>query len=406
MDASTVSGNIVLLAEKAINESCPVGTVTVPAQYSLLDRFLAFFNKVYLNIAKIFGDRVIAIQPDINSHNYCLVSGSAVAEESGGNTNVRFYPEKVLDPATNYYVVVKGQVNVASSSNGIISSKGIGLMADGYNYYFGPWNSAGTSYLGSYIYKFTTMSSNNQSSGLCLVDKVQILPKSYLFNTASNDPVESDTDIDSVTFDTKADRDKVYVVSALAADGQMLNSISGVYYWDFSWGIQNNRVVNFGNVTGLSSSGDRRLVSVVPGTTDGSSEVSAQINISGIFGASSKSTAERVQVFICSNPWPAPTTINGYLFWQPFIDQSANCSESLGNCDNYNYSFYYCRDSGVAGTDDDLPSLSGKGEVIRGQSDKKVCSNNREEECFVDADCDTGSVCVYEMLKESYFFSN
>lgn len=405
IDLLTVSGNVILLAEKPTNEACPTGTITIPQEYSLVQRFLAFFDKAYVSVAKIFSNKVVAVSPDTNLYNYCLVSGSAIAEDSGSNTNIRFYPEKLLDPSTNYYVVVKGQEDVASSSNGIVSAKGIGLREDGYDgYYIGPWSSTGTSYPGSYIYSFTTMSSNNQSSGLCLVDKVQILPKSYLFDTASNDPVEDDININSATFDTKADKDKVYIANALAADGQVLNSIPGVYYWNFSWGIQNNKVVNFENVSGLTNSGDRRLVSVVPGVTDGSSEVSVQINIDGIFGPSSKSSSEKANVFICSNPWPATTTINGYLFWQPFIDENTNCS--TGNCADYNYSFYYCRDSGVAGPDDDLPSLSGKGEVIRGQSDKKVCSNNREEECFVDADCDTGAVCVYEMLKESYFFSN
>ncbi|MBU1940660.1 MAG: hypothetical protein KKC68_02690, partial [Candidatus Thermoplasmatota archaeon] len=58
-------------------------------------------------------------------------------------------------------------------------------------------------------------------------------------------------------------------------------------------------------------------------------------------GSGTKSVPSRV--FLCENPWPA---IGSDKIWRVWKDTSTN------------FSFYYCRDAGAPGTDDDLPAIS------------------------------------------------
>lgn len=68
------------------------------------------------------------------------------------------------------------------------------------------------------------------------------------------------------------------------------------------------------------------------------------------------SSAARFRTFICKNPWPAGTTAEPF----PFTDQNApphHTWTSGGPAYPGNFSFFYCRDRGDAGTADDLPAI-------------------------------------------------
>ncbi|MHB8904135.1 MAG: hypothetical protein ACYC40_03485, partial [Patescibacteria group bacterium] len=116
--------------------------------------------------------------------------------------------------------------------------------------------------------------------------------------------------------------------------------------------------------------------------------------------------SSNLYVFICQNPWP-PVAADGS--WSPWAD---NCQGSMGGaCSDYNYKFYYCRDTGDNTTLDDLPAIISQA-VIRGQSTNLVCSSNNSVCSSLNSPCGPDNdgngvpdgVCLWNILKESYFF--
>jgi hypothetical protein len=104
-------------------------------------------------------------------------------------------------------------------------------------------------------------------------------------------------------------------------------------------------------------------------------------------------------VFLCANPWPIEK--NG--LWTPWADISFDKDNKP--VINHNYKFYYCRDAGEPGTADDLPAIDDSA-LILGANTNFFCSDGGAACAVAGAACGpTGSgVCVWSVLKESYFF--
>jgi hypothetical protein len=120
------------------------------------------------------------------------------------------------------------------------------------------------------------------------------------------------------------------------------------------------------------------------------------------FGGDNANQTVPVQIFLCKNPWPPVISVDN---WQPFEDSTA-CNVNSGDCYTFDYEFYYCRDAGDPNrTDDDLPALVSGGNLVNiGRSARLVCSNNRDQECTVNSDCGPDNFCIWDILKETYFF--
>jgi hypothetical protein len=265
-------------------------------------------------------------------------------------------------------------------------------------------------YTNSQIIAFSTLSDQGANAGLCAVDNVQVSPSSYLFQTTDNalTSEEDDSNASSSTFDTVADRDKVFSAEAYSADGQTLQPVTGSngvggYYWTWNFSPANSSVIATSSVLNLPS--NETLVTAQKGTTDGESKLTATIKMAAtnaITAGDGFNNSSDIYVFICNNPWP-PVGSNGS--WSPWIDNSSNCLSNSGSCLNGNYKFYYCRDAGTTGTQDDLPAITNQA-VIRGtslicSSDNSACASSAK----VGDACSSGAgVCVWSVLKESYFF--
>lgn len=444
MDAISFNNSVLLLEEREYgNGVCPAGTFIT--QGDALQELLAYKNKNLFQhliskvnltwqkiVSRLSGNRALADVPDPGKL-YCAIPGVVSGEENGVKTSLVFAPKKLLSPNTNYYLVVKGDEDLNSQA-GVRSLASIGMNGEGY---FDPTSGSfvegefikfnNRSYKNSQIIKFTTISDQGPRAGICAVDHVSINPASYLFKTTSNDLNENDN-INSSTFDTKADRDKLFRAWALSSDDQLLQPVAG-YFWDWDWNV-NAGIVGLTGFPGLYS--DIIFVTANEGVIDAETKISATINMdrflnTGTCNSSPSCVCQDVNcldnccnvysagngfnkegdiyIFICNNPWP-PVDVSGN--WYPWSD---NCNNAIGSCANYNYKFYYCRDAGNSTTLDDLPAIIDQA-VIRGQSSNLTCSSDKSpcdvlgSTCGLDQNGDgqPDGLCIWNILKESYFF--
>lgn len=416
MDMASFAANVLLLEEHDYgNGVCPTGTYLTksPAE----EDFLAAQNKNWFARLRqtlvAFWDRLtgrlsaaaLAMPPSSNKL-YCAIPGTVYGENDGNYSSLFFAPQRLLDPNASYYLVIKGDESL-NSQTGVLSAKEIGFNGLGY---VGPTGTSTPLQFNTHQYphaqaiQFTTLSDQGPNAGVCSVDHVQVNPTSYLFKTTDNalPSVEDDTNASSTTFDTAADRDKVFTAAAYSAAGQILQPVSG-YSWNWSFQSDNPGVVATSTVPNLPA--DRIFVTAQKGVTDSQAKLTATIHMTSgnaAFGGDGFNNFSNLYVFICQNPWP-PVSASG--LWSPWTD---TCVGSVnGNCSNYNYKFYYCRDAGTTGTQDDLPAIDNQA-VIRGGSlacstDGTPCPASAQAGVTTCGSSHTG-LCVWNILKESYFF--
>ncbi|MBN2854003.1 IPT/TIG domain-containing protein [Patescibacteria group bacterium] len=453
MNFNSLSDNIILVEEKNPDSGlCPSGSMlaydstieNVFANKNLLARLRTKLQSSWQKLASAFSNsyaqKALANQPNENNL-YCAVPGKVSIENTLDQSTISFTPESLLSPATNYYLLIKGDEEL-NSQTGIISLKGIGFNGKGYldmdGEYIEGENIAfnGRNFKNSHIIKFSTLSSQGATAGICLVDRLAIAPSSYLFNTTSDALNSEENDVPgdgNDTFDTKADKDKIFAVGALSVDGQHLKPVSG-YAWDYNFEIIDTKVASGTTLEALPI--NQYFVEAVNGVSDAETKIKAEINMNRFseagacdasascscsssscpenccnlsFGGDGFNTSADIYVFVCSNPWPKVKADGG---WVPWSDQADNCNLPGSSCPNFNYKFYYCRDAGGTETFDDLPAILNQPVVI-GQTNSLVCSSDKSISCTVSGDrCGLDNnndgladgVCVWDVLKESYFF--
>jgi len=446
MDVTSFNGNVLLLEEREYDSGvCPAGTFI--AQGDSLADILAQKNKVWLarlldklqagivRLTRYFSDQAFA-NPPSDSKLYCSVPGTASGENNGDYSSLIFAPQKLLSPATNYYLVVKGDENL-NSKTGVLSAVAIGFNGKGYG------NDANLSsyilskdlkfnnqsYINAQIIKFSTLSDQSPSAGICAVDEVFVNPSSYLFKTTENSLDENDAAPGHRTFDTIADRDRVFTAYAYSADKQLLQPVTG-YFWRWNLTVDNPDIAAINPIPGLPA--NQAFVYARGGITDGETKIKATIDMSSFLdgcaggkcscqdalcsnrccnaysGGDGFNQSSNLYVFLCNNPWPSVGP-NGE--WLPWADNSVNCLSGSGDCSSYNYKFYYCRDAGGNGTLDDLPAISDPA-VVRGTSANLLCSSDRTPCSVLNGACGpdqngdgtADGFCLWDVLKESYFF--
>ena len=417
MDPTSLTDNVLLL-EKDSGTTCPTGSTQVTFKKTanvfakIYNSTAGVINNAAQTLAKVFDLNFMALASNIYNppivYSYCSIPGTVSYNNNSANTVLNFKPNNLLAPNKQYFVVVKGQDIDATSTQGVMDYLKVGMNSNGYN---GSAFTAGSqTFTGAYVWSFTTLNGNNPTSGICTIDQAKITPTAYLFNVATNDLNEKDNDAADPTFDTKADRDKVFSVQALSATNQPLYSVPG-YSWTWDWTIPDNVNTNPLTMSSVNNtlSDDQTLVSIPAGLTDNSVHLSATVNMDSgnVFNTGNQTAASvPIRIFICNNPWPPIDNINSQDNWHPFSDQTA-CNPNTGLCTDFNYDFYYCRD-----TSDPhklLPALvtNDTGLVNLGRSSRLVCSNNRNLACTsatVAQDCGTGNFCIWDILKETYFF--
>lgn len=425
MDVTSLEGNLLLLEETS--GACSPGTYFVGQadldnDRTILKLIKNIFNKSFNALARVFGKTALALP--LSYKNYCSVLGTIDFEHLANNkTKAYFKPNNLLKAGAKYFVVVKGD-EALNSNSGVKSLEGIGM--NGLGYYTGDllnapnpgvWleSSANSNikfnnvhYQNSYIWEFNTQDVSSLGQGICTIDYVNLSPSSYLFQTVDNDINENDEDPSHISFDSVKDRDKVYSAKAYSADSQLIQP-TAQYDWTWDWNVSNENVLVFyddldnneeSDIIGFSVDGNKRLIGAKNGITDGQANVSVSTILSSPYTTVGDGVSKTVPVYvmICNNPWPA---FNGDI-WEPWRDKEFNIEgENVGQ---YNYEFYYCRDSGSQGTADDLPAFLSDRDVTRGNSLVRVCSNAPSQTCSVSSDCPSGGLCLASFLKETYFF--
>lgn len=433
MDTNSFLNNFILFEEKTYgNGICPAGTfladanaVSEIARAQNKNIFVRLWENIKTKTAAIFNHKnsqALGAAPSADKL-YCSVPGTVSSEDSGPQTSLEFTPEKALSPATNYYVVVKGDETLTSKA-GVLSASQIGMNEAGFreatvitngvnkNYTTKFTNAVhfnNLSYKNAYSYKFTTLSDQGVSAGICAIEYVTLGPSSYLFKTTTNALNEKDDNSDA-TFDTAIDGDKAFTAAAYSSNNQLLYPVVG-YAWDWKWIVIDPSVVDI-STKPLNLPETRKLITAKTGVTDGQTIIRATIDMSkyrsgcgsscNAFAVGDGQTASSdIYVFLCSNPWPA-VKVDGT--WSPWNDAGANCSMGVANsCDNFNYKFYYCRDAGGPGTLDDLPAINNS-PITR--SGNLLCSLDNTPCSIINSPCgaENKGVCLWNILKESYFF--
>lgn len=416
MDANSFNGNFFLFEERNYGEgTCPEGTFISEADIIGIDQtaknssiLQQIWGRVGTWISKLLGgEKVLATPPD-SKKLYCAVDSQMRFSEEDGKTSLVIVPKKILSPATQYFVLIKGDENL-SSDLGVLSAEKIGMNERGFipvSENSNPVKFNGRSYRNAYSFSFTTLPENGARNGICEIDYVKISPSSYLFQKTADDANEDDSNPEAKSFDAVRDGDKLFSADAYSSSNQLLNPVSG-YNWNWSWKVTNKNVADFSSEP-VGLPGNRRLVVANSTVTDGQTQITATIDMSAyrsgcgancnkFFIGDSVYKSSDVYVFSCANPWPA---VRPDGTWYPWQDSSGNCSGS-GACDNFNYKFYYCRDAGQPGTFDDLPVINYSPVSLTGNL---VCSSDKTPCSAPGSACSGGGVCIWEILKESYFF--
>ncbi len=432
---SSLDGNVLLLEERSAgDEACPSGTAlgginTARGSDSYIARV---FYRVLAFVKDIFGQ---AVSADTSANFYCLVPASLASEGDGSKSAVSIQPIGVLAADTAYYAIIKGDAALDSNS-GVLSSWGIGMNGRGYlplngSAYIsgGSMTFNGQSFPNSYIMRFSTLPNQSDNNGICNIASVSVDPYSYLFQTTENHIDEDDSNWQADNFDNQNDGDKLFIAHAYSSSGEELHQVTG-YAWDWSWNSPDGESLVKINVL-AGAPGNYRLVRANQGISDGNTYVSATVSMARFKGESCESDScscsgpscpenccnyylggdsyrysAPVYIFICDNPWP---TVNNDGTWTPWKD---NCDNSTGGaCSGYGYAFYYCRDNGQGGSQDDLPAIINPA-VITGTGNQLACTNNGNpcSELYAacgndeDRDGNADGICVWNVLKESYFF--
>jgi hypothetical protein len=381
MDISSFSGNIIVVGNYGAG-TCPAGTEYILASGQKEKGFFArLIQKITLPFRRLL--KPLFPRAEALTDNFCAIKGTVSGvHNADSTTTLTFSPSSLLDANRNYYVIIKGDSDLADAKKEGVKSYYDVTMADSWIDIDGGGVTISDRTLNGvvfngYVWSFTTRD-DSQNNGICKIDRVEISPNSYLFQTTADDINEDDSSATVVSFDTAKDNDKVFAVKAVSSDGQELASVAGVYEWSWSWTISNGSVLGFETPIGLDS--NKKLVAAQPGITDGFSELEAKATVSGSFALPSESYSGKanVWVFICENPWPPVDLVTG--LWSPWSENNTNCTILLSSCPNTNYELYYCRDLAGTGTADDLPAILSKNTIIRGSS------------------------TVENLLKEFYFF--
>lgn len=427
MDTQALGANILLVEEKEYGQdTCPSGTTLSmnPFKTKETNIFAKLYYRITSSLISIFGrtnSSATAATPSPDKL-YCVsptIVEPQITSTNGVTTTVIYIrPMKIMSANANYFVVIKGDENLDSNS-GVVSENKIGLNATAYS----PIVNAEFNqvlFRNSYTFGFTTMDDTSGKNGLCTVDSVALNPNSFIIKSPDNDVSDDNPFIGA--FDTKSDNDRAISALAYSVDEQLLQPVTG-YYWKWDWNIEDSSVAQNQLTEGLNS--NRIVVAAVTGVTDKGTKISAAVNMynfssmgncvsnncvcsgtdcsnnccnASLDGDGTTGESD-LYVFLCANPWPIE--VNG--IWNPWADK---CTDANGNiipqCTNYNYKFYYCRDAGKPGTTDDLPAVIDPALILG--SSNLICSVGGAACENQNTPCGEGGTCIWNVLKESYFF--
>ena len=346
MDVGSFSGKVIVVGDYGA-EQCPEGTEFLVKEDSrnkgklarIFDRIKIFFKKIIKPVSYLARAYTSPVPAD---HNYCAIKGTVSGYNNAADQGVLiFSPSQLLDVNQEYYVIIKGDSDIADNiSEGILNDWDIGMN--------GPNTEKFNAriYANGYIWAFEV----DAMAEVCKLDYIAINPPSYIFQTAN--------DL------------QIFQAEPKSSNEEIITAIAGIYNWSWSWSSDDISVANavmqaapnemFGDVTSQNVKDGKTYIRAEAAITED--------EINNTVGQSKEGEAQ-VYVFLCENPWP-PVPPSG--IWAPWIDTITNCSIPDAGCFDTKYDVYYCRDDGGVGTADDFSAIlsddTGVSGVIRGSS--------------------------------------
>lgn len=244
---------------------------------------------------------------------WCPVLGSWNITDFGEGTIMDFALSDLLPGDSEIRIAVRG------GENGVKAINNLTLIADLNEQH-------------EYIHAFNTQ---NQRCDINFVSVVadQLNNKSkWTFSSSFDNP--TDNNPNDVAFDTANDRDKLFTAGAFSAQGTELSPIQNIYEWVWQWASAVQ------NVAAVGSSEDKTAI-IEAQNKNGQSIIIASAIIAGVQGKTISGSGLAI-VDLCENRWN-PTGENAPAY--SFVDGE------------FDFSLSYCRDFGIAGTEDDLPEL-------------------------------------------------
>ena len=359
MDFNSFTGNIIVVGDYG-DEICPKGTVYLTyntnKEKSFAHRIVdLIIRKVSNFFSKIISQKVRAA----SNHNFCAIQGTVSWLDKEKATELIFSPVELLDPGRTYYVIIKGDSNLADSlAEGVVSKDKVSMADSCANNNDCTFNNK--RYYGK-VWSFTTATAQGKNPALCRFDKVKIEPNSYLFQTVGHK--------------------KEFIAHAIDENGQEIVPMKDVYDWTWQWSSTNEKVASVTNEKDTNGK-VKQVQTVTSGNVqDARAKITAISTIkSSPFGDSKRNITgtSTVYVFLCANPWPPLNYFGDPVNWHPYEDR------------DYNFEMYYCRDNKNKGTADDLPAIEvNPVEKNESTSNNKVCwaGIKKGKKCNNDSDC-------------------
>lgn len=371
MDLNSFSGDNVQVIGDYGTDPCPSGYPIVASgpPATGLAAVVQFIKKALVTVLPFLSTQ----EAFADTSNFCIVSGSAIgAEVSGSKSKVIFRLQRSLEANRKYYVVLKGDPALTSSSttpkdyyNAHITNRlDIGMKGTPQGAYI-PRVFNHTVFDNAEIWTFTT------GREICALESVRVAPDFHLFQ--------------------KTGQELFLNAYARARNGQPIQGIPSTYDWSWEWKSDNDslvKVVQQSDPTvALATAGNAK-----DAQTLGKATATITVDTINQVSTRGKSTAgvSQLRLFLCENPWPVYFATPGYPW--PWRDDVTGVE------------FYYCRDQAGVGTSDDLPAL--QEDPLIGPTSRRICmfGDKVNQGCRADLDCGVRGSCLPEVLKEFFFF--
>ncbi|OGL67149.1 hypothetical protein A2856_03725 [Candidatus Uhrbacteria bacterium RIFCSPHIGHO2_01_FULL_63_20] len=297
----------------------PVTAATCP--HGTLAHGGSWFQKLWGGAKALFGRPVSAQAVGTR----CLVPIEyQTSDAPGGGTRVVLSLKEALIANGSYQLVVAADANLSDDvDQGVLSADGVGLAA-------------------------RTTSTFVTGTDVCQLDLVDLTDLGRVESLAPNSTVPESRGV----FTKTSEEHRLSANGAAVRNGaaQAIAPIAGVYDWSWSWGSDpanpddeitvdvpalpptGGTIQNSARATGKNGEENAYATALVTSDT---------LNAPSTAGRS-VTGSKRLIAILCENPWPALDDPAGF----PYVESATN------------YSFYYCRDAGEPGTDDDLPALN------------------------------------------------
>ncbi|MBI4437936.1 Ig-like domain-containing protein [Candidatus Uhrbacteria bacterium] len=331
MDEATFDGNLYLDLESIDGvtvgdaDACPEGYTTSSTTVRASSPLARAWQWLKGAVLGVFG---LDASASTTFDCFLPVSYETVTDESGTSDTVYLRYSSLLEEDGIYRLVVVGDdTSTDTTFDGVLSQDAAALC------------------LGTDCSSDTYAQSFYVGSEVCDLDSVS---------------VEDEGDVNAAEFESASeeyfsatDEEHSFAATPLtqrSATAEEISPIAGVYEWSWSWtsSVDDESEDDIVGISSGDAADDTQTLYTAAGN-DGEETVIATATVTVDEWSTTSTVGDTttgtlaVAALVCENPWPALDSSLGF----PYVEDVTP---------SY-FSFFYCRDAGEDGTDDDLPAL-------------------------------------------------